>query len=121
MEINSKYYTLINTACERVKKVKGIDVSLSGMEFYGVGKYSHENIYKISLMTDKGPITIYQEEESLRHWGLVPWSGLSAFRPANFHDWPEGKRLTLAWCWAIYKYCTNWWVRPNAKPPAIEE
>ena len=72
MKTDHKYSALIEEACERVRRAKGIDVSLSGLEFYGVGKYSHENIYKISLMTDKGSLTIYQEEESLRHWGLVP-------------------------------------------------
>lgn len=66
MEINSKYFTFINTACERVKRVKGINVSLSSIEFYGVHKYSHDNVYKINLMTDYGLLTIYQEEENFK-------------------------------------------------------
>ena len=45
MEIDNKYSTLINTACERVRRVKGINVSLSSIEFYGIHKYSHDNVY----------------------------------------------------------------------------
>ena len=121
MEINSKYSTLINTACERVKRIKGINVSLSSIEFYGVHKYSHDNVYKINLMTDHGLLTIYQEEENFKCWADVPWSGLEEFRPADFDSWPEYKKLMLAWCWAIYKYCKDWEDYQNTTPPPIEE
>lgn len=84
MKIDNKYSTLIIAACERVKRNKGIDVSFSSIEFYGVHKYSQENVYKINLIVNNEPLTIYGEEEAFKYWADVPWSGLSKFKPADF-------------------------------------
>ena len=121
MEINNKYVTLINTACENVKRFKRINVALSSIEFCGIHKYSHENVYKINLMIDNGFLTIYQEEESFKYWADVPWSGLEEFKPVDFDSWPEDRKLMLAWCWAIYRYCKNPGSCQNMTPPAIEK
>lgn len=119
--MENKYFTLIKEACERVRRTKGINVSLFNIEFYGIHKYSQENIYKVDLITDNGLFTIYQDERSFKSWANVPWSGLNAFKPADFEDWPEDKKLILAWCWAIYNYCKNLSDYQNTTPPPIED
>lgn len=97
MEIDSKYIALIKDACERVRRNKGINVSFSSMEFYGIKKHSlYDRVYKISLITDMGIFNLYQEDGSFQYWSMVPWSGLTSFRPADFEDWPEDKKLILA-------------------------
>ena len=123
MKIDNKYITLIKEACERIRRTKGIDVSLSDIEFYGVHKYSHDNVYKINLMTDHGLLTIYQEEKSFKSWADVPWSGLREFRPADFDSWPTSEQLFLAWRWAIYNYCKRWEIHHEGPtpPPPLEE
>lgn len=120
MKVDDRYFALIKEACERVRRTKGIDVRLFSMEFYGVHRYSHEKTYKAILMTGNGPLAIYLEEGNFESWTTVPWSGLSEFMPKDFNDWPKDKKLTLAWCWAIYKYCKEWSGRRNGTPPPIE-
>ena len=121
MKVDNKYIELLKEACEKVKKTKGINVSLFNIEFYGLHKYSEENVYKVSLLTDSGIFTFYPEEDGFKYWGEVPWSGQRRFRPANFEDWPADKQLMLAWCWAIYSYCKNSRDYRNVTPPPIEE
>jgi len=121
MEIDSRYSALIKDACERVRRNKGINVSFSSIEFYGIQKYSGDNVYKVKLMTDMGLFTLYQDDLSLTYWANVPWSGLTDFRPRDFEDWPENKKLILAWCWAVYNYCKNLRQYWNQVPPEIEE
>lgn len=112
---------LLKDACEKVKKVKGINISFSSLEFYGVRKYSHENIYKLTLIKDGKSFTTYQEEWSFISWASVPWSGLYEFKPLDFDKWSEDEKLFLAWCWAIYKYCKHIEDYQNITPPQIKE
>ena len=63
MEIGD-YNALIIKACQRVRKNKFLDVSLSlnGCEFCGVQKYSEENVYKVPIIFDGKTLNIYVEE-----------------------------------------------------------
>ncbi len=115
-----KYSTLINKACEKLKRIKNLNIYFFSKEFYGIHKYSHEYVYKLNIIINDEPFTIYAEENSLNHWGAVPWSGNIDFRPANFQDWPEDKKLMLAWCWAIYRYYKSYNER-RPSPPPLEE
>lgn len=113
-----KYYTLLRAVCEKVKKIKNLDVSFYSMEFYGIHKYSEERVYKVNIIYKGEPLTIYPEEGALNHWGEVPCSGQTRFRPADFDNWSNEKKLFLAWCWAIYYYCKH--MRHPAPPEILE-
>ena len=101
------YSNFIEDICELVNKNKRLGVFLKNISFYGVHKYSEENVYQVTLADDKKEIVIYVEEDAFKYWGEVPWSGQSKFRPTDFDDWPNERKLILAWCWAIYKYCKH--------------
>ena len=116
------YNALIIKACNAVRRNKGINVSFNSNSFYGVHKYSQENVYKLDLNIDNEIFTLYIEEYAFESWTYVPWSGREEFRPTNFESWPTSEQLFLAWCWAIYNYCKRWEIHHEGPtPPPLEE
>ena len=107
MEEN-QYKSYLTRICFMVNRTYNFSVSVSNIEYIGIHKYSDEKVYKVELETPKTIIEFYVEEDAFERWGEVPWSGLHAFRPADWNDWPEDKKLMTAWCWAVYKYCSNY-------------
>ena len=108
---------LINKACLRVSKNFNLSASLLNIEFYGVHKYSRLDVYKLTIDSNKAAVVFYAEEDAFESWADVPWSGNRRFRPDDFDNWPADKKLELAWCWALYNYCTH---GSYSCPPEIE-
>ena len=116
--VNRKYIDFLNDIYSRVKKNNNINVNLIDISFYGIHKWSNENVYKITFADDRKEMVIYVEEDAFNYWGDVPWSGQTTFRPDNWSDWAEDQKLILAWCWCIYKYCLHW--HEDNPPPILE-
>ena len=66
MEIGN-YNALIIKACNAVRRNKGINVSFNNNSFYGVHKYSQENVYKLDLNIDNEILTLYIEEYAFKN------------------------------------------------------
>jgi hypothetical protein len=66
MEIGN-YNALIIKACNAVRRNKGINVSFNSNNFYGVHKYSQENVYKLDLNIDNEILTLYIEEYAFKN------------------------------------------------------
>ena len=105
MEEN-KFKNYLSMICSIVNRNYNFSVAINSIEFYGIRKYSEENVYKITMTCGKKSLIFYIEEPAFEHWDEVPWSGQRSFRPADWDNWPEDKKLIVAWCWCIYKYCT---------------
>ncbi len=105
MEEN-KFKNYLSMICSIVNRNYNFSVAINSIEFYGLRKYSEDKTYKITILCERYFLTFYAEEEAFETWGNVPWSGQTKFRPDNWKEWPEDKKLIVAWCWCLYKYCT---------------
>ena len=57
----------LQSICNLVKKNNHINVNLIDITFYGVHKYSDENIYKVTFRDDNKEMTIYVEESAFKY------------------------------------------------------